>query len=202
LIGAADAVFGVDQSRVGGFRGVVPFSGGGLASGILGGGDDFEILIVKLGVEFLPARQIESAASPTGPGDNQSLLAAKIGKVDDLTFAVGDGEIGGEAGVVESSAEDGDFAEAVDVLIGDYSLADFVGESGEVKPVAILESFREGDADVGAAGALRFDLEFIDSREVFGVDPEVPGVGADLIEGDRIFAEQDCRAGGGRGGER
>ena len=58
--------------------------------------------------------------------------------MDYLTLAVGDGEVGGDAGVVEASAEDGDFAQAVDVLVGDDGLADLVGEAGQVEPVAIF----------------------------------------------------------------
>jgi len=49
---------GVDQGRVSGLGGVVPFAGGGFAPGVLRGGDDFEVLVVKLGVKFLPAWQI------------------------------------------------------------------------------------------------------------------------------------------------
>jgi len=60
----------VDQRGEGGFRGVVPFSGCGFSAGVLGGGYDFEVLIAKLGIDFLPARQIEPAASPGGPGDD------------------------------------------------------------------------------------------------------------------------------------
>jgi hypothetical protein len=149
---------------------------------------------MQLGVEFLPAWQVESAASPGGPGNYQNLFAPEIGEMDYAALAVGDREIGGDAGVVKGSAKDGDFAEAVDVLVGDYRFADFVGEAGKVEPVAVLESFREGDADVGSAGALRFDFEFVDAREVFGLDPEVLLVGADLVEGDGVFAEQDCGA--------
>jgi hypothetical protein len=36
-------VFGVDERGVRGFRGVVPFAGGGFSTGVLGGGDDFEV---------------------------------------------------------------------------------------------------------------------------------------------------------------
>jgi hypothetical protein len=39
-------VFHVDQRGVGRLRDVVPFSGGGFTTGILGGGDNFEILIL------------------------------------------------------------------------------------------------------------------------------------------------------------
>jgi hypothetical protein len=36
-------MFGIDQRGVGGFRGVVPFTGGGFSTGVLGGGNDFEV---------------------------------------------------------------------------------------------------------------------------------------------------------------
>jgi hypothetical protein len=39
-------VLNIDQRGVGRFRGVVPFSGGGFSTGVLGGGDDFEIPIL------------------------------------------------------------------------------------------------------------------------------------------------------------
>jgi hypothetical protein len=51
-------VLGVDQRGVGGFGGVVPLTRGGFSAGVLGGGDDFEVIAVKLSVEFLPAWQI------------------------------------------------------------------------------------------------------------------------------------------------
>jgi len=51
-------VLGVDERGERRFGGVVPFAGGAFASGILRGGDDFEVFIVKFGVEFLPAWQI------------------------------------------------------------------------------------------------------------------------------------------------
>lgn len=97
MIGRADGVPGIDQRGERGPGGVVPFTGGGFPSGVLRRGDDFEILIAELGVEFLPPWQIESAASPTGPGDNQGFLAAKIGEMHDAALAVGNREIGGYA---------------------------------------------------------------------------------------------------------
>jgi hypothetical protein len=156
---------------------------------------------MQFGVEFLPAWQIETAASPGGPGDYECLFASEIGKVHDLPLTVGDGEIRSDAGVIEGSAKDGNFAEAVDVLIRDDALADFVGEAGEVEPVAVFESFGERDANVGAAGALGFDLEFVDAREVLRLDPEVLIDVANFIESDGVLAEQDGGSGGGGGGE-
>jgi hypothetical protein len=49
---------GIDERGEGGFGGVVPLTGGGFSSGVLGGGDDFKVIGVKLGVEFLPTWQI------------------------------------------------------------------------------------------------------------------------------------------------
>jgi hypothetical protein len=51
-------VLGVYECGEGGFGGVVPLTRGGFSAGVLGGGDDFEVIRVKLGVEFLPAWQI------------------------------------------------------------------------------------------------------------------------------------------------
>ena len=117
-----------------------------------------------------------------------------------LPLAVGDGEIGGDSGVVEGSAEDGDFAEAVDVLLGDDSLADFAGETGEVEPIAGFKSLRERNADVSPAGALRFDFELVNAREIFRLDPEILVNEAGLVERDGVIAEQDRGwHGGGRG---
>jgi hypothetical protein len=191
----------VDQSRIRRFGGVVPFSSGGFPARVLCGGDDFKILVVQLAVNFLPAWQIETASSPGGPGDYQRFLAAKIGEVDDLPLAVGNGEIGSDARVIEATAEDGNFAEAPDVLVGDERLANLMGKSGEVKPLAVFQSFRKRDTDIGAAGALRFDLEFIDAREVFRLNPEVLLIGAGLIEDDGVVAEQDSGARSWRHGE-
>jgi len=58
--------------------GVVPLAGGGFTAGVLRGRDDFEILAVQLGVEFLPTWQIQPAPSPGGPGDDQHLPASKL----------------------------------------------------------------------------------------------------------------------------
>jgi hypothetical protein len=39
-------VFGIDQSGIGRFGGVIPFSGRGFSAGILGGGDDLKVVRV------------------------------------------------------------------------------------------------------------------------------------------------------------
>src|SRR5262249_1728574 len=57
---------------------VDPWSGIFHAAGILGHGNDLEILVSQLLVECLPAWQVKAAASPGGPGDKQNFLAAKI----------------------------------------------------------------------------------------------------------------------------
>ena len=107
-------MLGVDQRGKRCFRRVVPLARGSLAAGVLRGRDDFEILILELGVEFLPAWQIQTAASPGGPGDYEHLLAAQAGEVDDVAAAVGDREIGSDARAVEIATHHGNFAEAPD----------------------------------------------------------------------------------------
>jgi len=49
------------------------------AADILGYRNDFKVLVLDFREEFLPAWQIESAASPGGPCYEKYLLAAKIG---------------------------------------------------------------------------------------------------------------------------
>jgi hypothetical protein len=63
-------VLSVDQSGEGGFRAIVPLARRALAARVLGRRDDFEILVLQFRVQFLPAWQIETAASPGGPGDD------------------------------------------------------------------------------------------------------------------------------------
>ena len=79
LIRGTDGVLDVDQGGVGGMGAVIPFARGCFPASILCRGDDFEILVLQLAVEFLPAWQIKTAASPGGPSDHQHLLSAKIG---------------------------------------------------------------------------------------------------------------------------
>jgi hypothetical protein len=69
----------IDQRRVSGMGEVIPFARRLFPASILRRRDDLEILVLQLGVEFLPAWQIQTAASPGGPGDHQHLFAAKIG---------------------------------------------------------------------------------------------------------------------------
>ena len=69
----------VDQRCVGCIGAVIPLTSRLFAARILCRRDDLEILALQLGVEFLPAWQIQPAASPGGPGDHQHLFAAKIG---------------------------------------------------------------------------------------------------------------------------
>ena len=69
----------VNQGGEGCVGSVIPAAGRDFASGILGGGNDFKILVLQLRVEFLPAWQVVAAASPGGPGDHQHLPTAEIG---------------------------------------------------------------------------------------------------------------------------
>ena len=68
----------VYKGGVSGFCGVVPGSGGGFATTILRGGDDLEVRVFEFCIEFLPAWQIEFASSPTGPCDDERLLAFEV----------------------------------------------------------------------------------------------------------------------------
>lgn len=83
----------VDQRGVGRLGGVIPLACRFLAAGILGSRDDFEIPVLQLLVNFLPAWQIEAATSPGCPGDHQGFPALEIGQVDDAALAVGHGEV-------------------------------------------------------------------------------------------------------------
>jgi len=195
----------VDQRRKGRFGFVVPLAGGCFASGILRCGNDFKILILQFLVGFLPAWQIESAASPTGPGDHQNFLAAEIVEVHYAPLTIRHGEIGGDAGVVESSAKQRDFAEAVDAgVVMDHGLSGFAREAGEVEIFFVLQILRNGDAEILTACALRLDVEIVDGGQVDFADPQVAfGIGLDFAERGRAIAIQDCRGWFGRGmGER
>ena len=87
----------IDQRRVRRLSRVVPFTSGRFPARVLGRRDDFEVLVLQLAVEFLPAWQIEAASSPGGPGYHQHFLAAKIGEMHHAALAVRRGEIGREA---------------------------------------------------------------------------------------------------------
>jgi hypothetical protein len=68
----------VHQHRVFGAGFLDPGSGILNAADVFGNGDDFEILVLVFRVEFLPARQIETAASPGSPGDQQNPLTTEL----------------------------------------------------------------------------------------------------------------------------
>ena len=48
------------------------------ATGVLRYRDDFKIFVLQFLIERLPTWQVETAASPGGPGYQQDFLAAKI----------------------------------------------------------------------------------------------------------------------------
>jgi len=87
-------MLGVYERGEGGLSSVVPLPGRLLATCVLRRSDDFKILIFEFRVNVLPAWQIEAAASPRSPGENQHLPAAKIGEMHGLACAIGNGEIG------------------------------------------------------------------------------------------------------------
>ena len=84
---------------------------------------------------------------------------------------------------------------APDANGSDDGLADPTGESRQVEPFAFRHLFRDWNAEVVAAGALRLHFEFVDAREVGLPDPQILRVGLDFVEGDGAFAVED---GGGR----
>ena len=55
-----------------------PWPGIFRAAGVLRHRDDFEISLLQFFVESLPTWQVETAASPGGPGDKKNFLATKI----------------------------------------------------------------------------------------------------------------------------
>src|SRR5260370_14170487 len=67
----------VDQNGVLWIRFFDPWSGVLDAADVFRHGDDFKILVLVVREEFLPAWQIQAAASPGGPRDQQDLLPAE-----------------------------------------------------------------------------------------------------------------------------
>ena len=139
----------------GGVGAIVPLAGRCLASGILGGGYDFEILFLQLGVEFLPAWQIVAAASPGRPGYQQHLLAAEIGEVYGAAFPVRYGEIRRDPGPVEIAANYRHLAKAPNTRFMDARLMQAFGKASQIEPGTALQDLRNGNTHVGATRALR-----------------------------------------------
>ena len=189
----------VDQGGEGRVGTIVPAAGRCFASGILGGGDDFEILVLQLGVEFLPAWQIVAAASPGGPGYHQHLLTAEIGEVDGAAFPVGYGEIRSDPGAVEIAANYRHLAKAPNARFMDARLMEALGKASEIEPRTALQYPRNGNAHVGAARALRLQCELVDAGKIVGSDPKVLGIRADLGELDSPVIIKHSHSGGGRG---
>ena len=181
---------------------VVPRSGGGFPIDILRGRDDLEILVLQLFVDFLPAWQIEAAASPRGPGDHQHLFAAEVGKMDHAPFAIRSGKVRRHAGIVKASPNHGYLAEAPDAGIGDNGLAKFSREAAEIEPLSSFEVLGDWNTHIRAAGAFRFQLELVDARKIGSAHPQILGVGTDFVQfGGMIVVQDRGRGGSGRRGE-
>jgi hypothetical protein len=103
----------VDERRKRRLGAIVPLARRCFSARILRRRDNFEILTAKLFVNFLPARQIETAASPTRPGDHQHLLAAKITQMDHASLAIRHREIRRHARVIKRAAHQRNLAETV-----------------------------------------------------------------------------------------
>ena len=89
-----DGVLFVDENGVIRIRFFNPRTGIFDAADIFRYRNDFEILILVFGVEFLPAWQIEAAASPGCPGDQQYALASEIVQRARRTLPIRKREIG------------------------------------------------------------------------------------------------------------
>src|ERR1700676_5322955 len=158
-------------------RPVVPRSSRRFPVGVLGRGNDLEILILQLLVNLLPAWQIEAAASPGSPGNHQDLFAAEIGKVNYTAFSIRDREVRRDSSAIKISTNHRDFAETPGTGMDDHGLTQLACEAGEVEPLTVLKIFRDRNAHVGTTGALRFQLEFVDAREVGRAHPEILRIG-------------------------
>lgn len=77
------------------FGGLDEGQGGCGALTFAGDGDDLEVLAVQLFSEVLPDRQVEPAASPRSPGEQEEFTASKVGEGVGLSLEIGEGEIGG-----------------------------------------------------------------------------------------------------------
>jgi hypothetical protein len=179
-------------------RAVIPTSCGGFPARILRGRDEFEVAVFQLFVKFLPARQIKPAASPGGPSDNKNFLAAKVRQMNDAAGTVGHGEIRGNARLIEFAAHGGNLAEAPDPGILNINLAKAARKASEVEPFGSLQLFCERNAHIGAACALRLDLEPVDARQIGGANPEIFGIGPDFIyrSGGIAVKNRCCRRSG------
>jgi hypothetical protein len=210
-------MFGVDERRERGLGGVVPLAGCRLTTDVLRGTDDFEVLVLQLEIQFLPAWQIESAPSPGSPGDEQHFLATKIREMDRPPLAIADGEIGCHARGEKSAPDCLHFAEAPDpsVTIGDDRLTDLPRKRSQIEIVATHHVAREGNAQIVATRALRLDLERVDLWQVALVNPQgvwrsrvrKPALhhGRTLVVQNRgrgICSRGRCTAGDSRGHER
>ena len=100
----ADGVLGVDELRERRPGRVVPLAGRGFAADVLRRRDDFEVLILQLTVDLLPAWQIESASSPGGPRDHQGLFAAEAGQMHRAAQPIEDFEIRRDTRIREPAA--------------------------------------------------------------------------------------------------
>ena len=78
----------VDQRGVFRLRGDDPGPRVFGAAGVLRHGNDFEVFVLQFFVERLPAWQVETAASPGRPGDEQNFLATKVSERMQLAIQI------------------------------------------------------------------------------------------------------------------
>jgi len=165
---------GIDKRRERRFRGVVPLPSRGFTASVLGRGDNLEVRAFELVVQFLPTWQIESAPSPGCPGNEQYFLAAELRQANETARSVGDGNLRSDARFEKGTAYDGHLAKTphARAWVRNHTLTGSPRESGQMELVATQHRGWNRNTNVGAAGALGFQLEFVDPREIGLVNPE------------------------------
>ena len=183
----------VDERCISCLGGGVELAGGSFTTGVLGSGDDLEILAFQFFVEFLPAWQIECASSPRGPGEQQHLFPAELRQFHGVALAVWQSEIGGDALAEIATANNRNFSVAPRIgnRIGHFRLAQLFGKGAEVEAVGAGEAFGYGNAKFVEAGTLRFQIETVDALEVGFGDPQAACIGERVGEWYCTVGEQN-----------
>ena len=117
--------------------------------------------------------------------------------------AIGHHEVGRDTRR-ETATERLNLAEAPHAAVGDDRLADLSCKGREVEIVAAQHRFRNGNAHVGTARALRLHLEAVDARQITLAHPQricgMLRVTPCAIEGDGVIVIEHRGGGGGDGG--
>ena len=166
-------MFRIDEGGKRGPGRVVPFPSRGLAADVLSGCDNLEVVILQLGVDVLPTWQIEPASSPRGPRDEKDLFSAEIVQTNGASRPVGNGQIRRQPPLPETAADRLNFTEAPHARrrIRHDRLPHLACEPGQIEIRGAPQLLGDGNAEVGATGTLRLDLEVIQSRQITRANP-------------------------------